>query len=813
MPVDTTTNVDVAFAVPVRTLFTYRVPNEFASQIRPGVRVRAPWGTTEKVGVVLGPAEEIPEGNIKAVSAVLDSQPIVPESIIELARWVSDYYFCSVGETLLAAAGPLWRVQPRYIIYAAPQRWEMSAADLHRLPKSCKELLAQLPAKLGLPVAKAYTLLGRGRAKRAIERLLRDGWIEQRTHVRIPPIPRQAVVYGIDPQHVNDLPDEVTSILSADTTNGLRRGELARKTKVPARKITEWMRDGYLRWHPRPYSSESVPEINGLSRPLTEEQAAAVQQLEPCLSEENPRPVLLFGVTGSGKTRVYMELADRVLAAGKRVLVLVPEITLAQTARIIWDNRYPGRVAMWHSGMVRSERYWTHRKVLAGEYSIVIGARSAVYAPLADVGMIVVDEEHAESYKQSEPDPRYHARDVAVVRAQQAGGLCVLGSATPAVESFTNARNDKYQLVTLKRRIPGRSLPIVHLVDLAGKRVVTEEKEQGIFTEQMIHLLEETLTQKQQAILFLNRRGHSTMVTCSLCGWRLECPNCGITLTYHLSDRSYRCHLCEYQTAAQSSCPNCGNHKFGFRGVGTQKVEQQLQRINDAWRIQRLDTDTLSGQEAAGDILARFGRREIDILVGTQMVAKGLDFAGVGLVGVVWADRHLSFPDFRSEEKTFQLVTQVSGRSGRGVEAGKVVVQTFHPEHPLIELAAAQDYVGFFDREVGRRQELSYPPYTRLIRLEYSSPESALAYELAREAVADLDYATKRTTNVLHILGPAPAPIVRVRRRYRWHILLKVRSVVQLLKSLNSLFQDFDARCRRKKDARFVVDVDPIDFF
>ncbi|MFC1476078.1 primosomal protein N', partial [Candidatus Zixiibacteriota bacterium] len=337
-------------------------------------------------------------------------------------------------------------------------------------------------------------------------------------------------------------------------------------------------------------------------------------------------------------------------------------------------------------------------------------------------------------------------------------------------------------------------------------------KSGAVFTTILRDRLAETIDNNQQVILFLNRRGHSTMVTCSLCGWRLECPHCGITLTYHLTDRSYRCHLCHHTKPAASVCPNCGNHKFGFRGAGTQKVEEQLHELNPEWTVDRLDTDTVATARGAGAVLSRFAAGKTDILVGTQMVAKGLDFARVGLVGIVWADRHLSFPDFRAEEKTFQLVTQVAGRSGRGRAGGTVIVQTFHPEHRLIELAAAQDYLGFFEREIKRRRELSYPPYTRLLRLEFSSTDEDAAYQVARGTVKILDRAIQHIPGTYRILGPAPAPIIKVRRRYRWRILLKTESIIILLKGLGAELEEIETTCRMKKDLRLAVDVDPIDF-
>jgi primosomal protein N' (replication factor Y) len=803
---------DIVVDLPVRQSFTYGVPPELSGRAQPGVRARVPWGTGIKTGLIIGPAGEIPETGVKPIIDLLDDGPITTPEIIGLCEWIASYYFCSLGETLRAATGPIWPVYPRTIYYPVPERWHKSAAELRLLPQGARDVLALISGNKGIPRAQIAESLGQARAQQALARLQNDGWIIPRNTMRAMPIPQNAVILSPALTQKSDLPEDVLRALQQIGPCGVSRKEFAQVCGIPERLLSGWMRDGAIRWRPASPQSELDNNAPGLAAPLTDEQQTAVDALVEMSHAKKPKPALLFGVTGSGKTRVYIELARRMLETGKRVLVLVPEIVLARSAAGLWSHVFPGRVALWHSGLKASERYWTYKKILEGEYDIVVGARSAIFAPLADVGLIVVDEEHADTYKQSEPDPRYHARDAAVVRAGQQRCLCVLGSATPAVESYHNAQQGKYELLELKRRVPGRALPVVHLVDLAGRRAAVEEKSGTIITSLLADRLAETIAGGQQVILFLNRRGHSTMVTCTVCGWRLDCPHCGITLTYHITDHSYRCHLCEFSKPAGSICPSCGNHKFGFRGVGTQKIEEQLHELNPKWTIDRLDTDTVGAGHDAGMILSRFSAGKTDILVGTQMVAKGLDFARVGLVGVVWADRHLSFPDFRAEEKTFQLVTQVAGRSGRGGRGGTVVVQTFHPEHRLIELAAAQDYVGFFEREISRRKELSYPPYTRLLRLEFSSTDEHEAHQAAREAMKRLHLALRHTAGPFRILGPAPAPIIRIRRRFRWRNLVKTKSILTLLRDLRPLLDELDAVCRKKKDLRLTVDVDPIDF-
>jgi primosomal protein N' (replication factor Y) len=804
--------IDIVFDLPVKRSFTYELPPHLRERAVCGVRARAPWGSEIKIGLIIGPTKTVPETEIKPIFNILDDRPITTPEIIKLCMWISSYYYCSLGETVRAATGPIWPVYAKTVVFPAPDRWQKSAAELQRLPKTARDILASLSGNKGTPQARIAEMLGQARAQKALARLESDGWIRRREIKRTVPVPADALILRSTQTAESTLPEDIRRALATVGPGGVARHEFAQGHGVSERKLAGWLREETIRWRPAPPPADLDYDRPGLTAPLTAEQRRAVDALSRLLKSSKPKPALLFGVTGSGKTRVYLELAKQVLDSGKRVLVLVPEIVLAQGAAGLWSLIFPGRVALWHSAMKSSDRYWIYKKIIAGEYDIVIGARSAIFAPLSRLGMIIVDEEHADTYKQSEPNPRYHARDAAVIRAKQENCLCILGSATPSVESFYNARRGKYELIELKRRVPGRQLPVVQLVDLAGRRVATKEKSGAVFTTILRDRLAETIDNDQQVILFLNRRGHSTMVTCSLCGWRLECPHCGITLTYHLTDHSYHCHLCRFTKPAESTCPNCGNHKFGFRGMGTQKVEEQLHELNPEWKVDRLDTDTVAAGRSVGEVLSRFSAGKTDILVGTQMVAKGLDFARVGLVGVIWADRHLSFPDFRAEEKTFQLVTQVAGRSGRGREGGTVVVQTFHPEHQLIELAAAQDYIGFFEREIKRRRELSYPPYTRLLRLEFSSTDEDAAYQAARDTVKKLDQVIQHIPGTFRILGPAPAPIIKIRRRYRWRILLKTKSIITLLTGLGAQLDEIEATSRKKKNLRLAVDVDPIDF-
>jgi len=539
----------------------------------------------------------------------------------------------------------------------------------------------------------------------------------------------------------------------------------------------------------------------------TPEQAAVLAEIEAAVTSGGYAPFLLHGVTGSGKTEVYIRAGQAALAAGRTALILVPEISLTPRLEALFRARFGDEVAVLHSGLSPGNRFEQWRRLLTGRARVALGARSAVFAPLQRLGLIVVDEEHEPSYKQ-EDGLRYHARDAALVRARLAGAAVVLGSATPALVSFDHQRRGKYRGLSLPRRIFDRPLPRVEVVDLVEESA--GEPGQSIFSQRLIQATGETLAAGQQVIFFLNRRGFATFPVCGKCGRPFVCPNCSVSLTWHAGFGALVCHYCGLARPL-GSCPKCGQTEPRLLGLGTERVEAEAARLFPGARLARLDSDVAGGLGRLERTLARLAAGKIDILIGTQMLAKGHDFAGIALVGVILADLSLRLPDFRAAERTFQLLTQVAGRAGRGDHPGQVIIQTLSPDHYSLTTAAAQDYQAFFETELKDRRQLFYPPFARLILLRLSGPDPArveaaarLLGRLARQAVGRL-----KSRSRLAVLGPAPAPVIKIKNRYRWRLLLKAQTAAVGQALLDELLALAAGRTELK-GIRLKIDVDPM---
>jgi primosomal protein N' (replication factor Y) len=545
-------------------------------------------------------------------------------------------------------------------------------------------------------------------------------------------------------------------------------------------------------------AAERPPDPEDVRRPTLEAaQETAVAQVARAFAEGTFAPFLLLGVTGSGKTEVYLRAIETCRAQGRQAIVLVPEIALTPQTVRRFRARFE-RVAVLHSGLTESERARSWRKIRAGEADVVIGPRSAVFAPVPRLGLLVVDEEHEGSFKQQNA-PRYHARDVGLVRAKASGAVVLLGSATPALESWKNALDGKYTLLRLPARVGARPLPTVHVVDL---RSGEERAPAGSHVGRTLDLrLREALAAKGQVILLQNRRGYATSVACPRCGWVLRCKECSVGLTYHRSERLALCHLCGHEAAPPAACPDCAFPGLRFHGVGTQTVEHELARRFPGARVARMDSDSMQARTSYEEVLGRFGRGEIDVLVGTQMIAKGLHFPAVTLVGIVSADTSLALPDFRAAERTFALVAQVAGRAGRGSEPGRVVVQTSLASHPAIRCAAQHDYEGFAAAELKDRLEHGYPPYRRLLRVVVRGPSDPAVERRAEETAALL-----RPHARLTVLGPAVPPVARVQGLMRRHLLVKAPTSADIARALEVLKR----APRPKGRVEEIWDVDPV---
>ncbi|MCZ6873520.1 MAG: primosomal protein N', partial [bacterium] len=535
-------------------------------------------------------------------------------------------------------------------------------------------------------------------------------------------------------------------------------------------------------------------------------QQQALQHIHAKLSAPDGRPILLHGVTGSGKTEVYMQATRSILEQNKSALILTPEISLTGQLVERFAARYPAQVAVLHSGLSDGERFDEWRRLSGGHARIAIGARSAVFAPLPQLGLIIVDEEHDTSYKQEET-PRYNARDVAIVRAHQNGAIVVLGSATPALETFHHTQTGKYSLLSLPKRVEEKSLPHVTVIDQRNHATAAER----VITTPLYKAIADRLERQEQSLILMNRRGFASYIQCHDCGEVPQCIHCSVSLTYHRRARVLKCHYCDFAQAAPSKCYTCKSVKIQPFGIGTQQVEESLKTLFPTARLARMDRDTTRRKSAHQHILKRLRQGELDILVGTQMIAKGHDFPNITLVGVVTADATLAIPDFRAPERLFQLLTQVAGRAGRGEVTGDVIIQTYRPDHYSVQFAKQHDFIGFYDDEIKRRQPVLYPPYTRLARVILEGPNqerlqhvSHWIAEVLQHFVSDRHQQT--------MLGPAEAPISRLHDRYRWHFLLKATTSGALHQWLRAALSQAESQRQQLHGVRISVDIDPLSF-
>ncbi|MDW8137564.1 MAG: primosomal protein N' [Bacteroidota bacterium] len=786
-------------------LFTYATPPELTARLKPGVRVVVPFGRRRDIGLLAGWCEQPPKGiTPKPILDVLDAEPIVSEELLRLTRWVASYYLCSWGEALRAALPGVFEPEQDYRVY--PVRKEGEA----ELPKRLRAILARLHAAQGVHARK---LERDGVRFSDLLRLAELGFVRLEGRTRsAEPAPLSETYYeltpkGRAPEALDALKERAPAqarlleeLLAAD--GPLSASELKGRLRTSRSALQALQAKGLIRADRRPrLRAESAKPDSAPSKiTLTEAQRQALSAIEEALRQRRYRTFLLHGVTGSGKTQVYIEAIRWVLRSGGSAIVLVPEIAL--TPQIV--ERFCGHlgaeaVVALHSRLSEGERADAYRGIHAGRFRVVIGARSAVFAPVRDLRLIVVDEEHEPSYKQLDPAPRYHARDVAVQRAAFSGAVCVLGSATPSLEAYQNARTGKFLLLRMPERIHEAQLPEVRLIDL------TRHPCKGSLSAPLERALQERLRRGEQVILLQNRRGYAPVLECQDCGWTPMCAFCAVTLTYHKSARQVRCHYCGHAERAPDCCPRCQGVRFMPIGVGTQRVEEDLRARFPEARVIRMDLDTTAQKGAHARLLRRFAKREADVLLGTQMVAKGLDFPYVTLVGVINADISLRLPDFRSAERTFQLIAQVAGRAGRKHLPGEVIVQTRNPEHYSLRMAAHHDYEGFFAHELAQRRALGYPPCGRLILLEFRHGREERAQEAA---VWFADRIRAAQTGAL-VLGPEAALIRLVKRTYRFQVLLKFspaarsRLLAPLRQALKALQEQYPA-------VRCVVEVDPL---
>ncbi len=812
--------VEVALPIPLRQTFTYRLPIGLRENTRIGARLLVPFGKRQLTGYAvalhseLNPELEIEEETLKDALELLDVEPLLTEEIIRLTQWSADYYAASWGEVLKASlpAGINATIEQIYQITARGRDELLKIPSASSAKSRILRSLAKTNETSSREIAKKF---GATQSKRALSELVKAGWatVFHRTlTTQVKPKRRKAARLLPPERHLpgqkpfNETQEKIIAALLENDGERLFT-DLLEKLEIGASAINTLVKRGVLEVVAQevrrdPLFAVDLPELLNLT--LTDEQIEVLKEIRIALEAEKYQSFLLHGVTGSGKTEIYIRAMQTVLDKGKSALMLVPEIALTPVFSRRLRAVFGGAVAILHSNLSVGERFDEWRRIRRGAANIVIGTRSAIFAPLQNLGLVIVDEEHDASYRQHE-SPFYHGRDLAIVRANFANAVVVLGSATPALESFHNAHSGKYKYLKLPNRVGNRPLATAELVDM--REIFKSEGKDTVFSPQLLAAIEETHSKDEQSIILLNRRGFSQFVLCRSCGESIRCDNCDITLTFHKREGKLVCHYCNHRERTPHKCPKCAGKYLFFVGEGTEQIEDILRRKFSDLRIARIDRDTTGRRKSFEETLMRFSRGEIDMLVGTQMLAKGHDFPNVTLVGVISVDAGLALPDFRAAERTFQLLTQVAGRAGRGELQGRVLIQTFYPEHYALKHARTQNYDNFYAEEIRFRRNLHYPPFVALasIMIKHVNYDFALDNaEILRECLQKAN-AEKNCI----ILGPAPAPLARLKGEYRLQILVKAKSRAKLRETLDFALHDAQEKfC----DLKIVnVEIDPVN--
>ncbi len=795
---------DIALPVPLDRAFTYRLPLTLRHRVRPGCRLTVPFGHRKLTGVALACHDNKPDVEIREALRLLDEEPVLDGELLRLGRWVAEYYSAPLGEVLRAMT-PLTGEMRRGKRYELTGGGRDAARQLLMGVASDEPSVEILRMLENRPLTESYLKKKVPGAAAVLRSLLRKGFIEvedieaDRDPLRAASA-RLRVQFEGRPAGAKLKKAERELVAFLELYPGSHNlGELEGKVKNASKAARSLARRGLLSLRVEGPSLQQEPIQP--RRLLNPHQQVAYNAIREAIEFEEFRTFLLHGVTGSGKTEVYLCAIDAALERGRGALLLVPEIALTPAVAGQFYHRFGDRVAILHSAFTDRERAEQWRRIRSGDAGVVVGTRSGIFAPVRNLGLIIVDEEHDGSYKQEET-PRYNGRDVAIVRAQQAGACVVIGSATPSMESRYNAERERYTLLTIPERVASRPMPEVEIIDM--RQEFLETRAQNIFSRRLVEEIRKRLEIREQAMLLLNRRGFSSFVACRSCGARIQCRDCAVTLTYHRRDRRLLCHYCNYAEPVPSRCPECDSEHINFLGHGSERVEEELRRSFPDARIARLDRDTVTSKRAFESILYGFRAHDYDILVGTQMIAKGHDIPNVTLVGVVNADIGLGMPDFRAAERTFQLLTQAAGRAGRGDIPGRVVVQTLNPDHYAVRCAAAQDYAKFYEKELQFRRLMRYPPFSALANVLVRAASQEDALRMAGELALLLNPPPPE----LKVMGPAEAPVPRLKREHRYQMLIKAASRKILREHLNRLRAH--AIEQRWGATALVVDVDPL---
>jgi len=786
----------------LRTPFSYVLPEELGF-ITAGWRVLVPFGSRWQEGFVVDVVKGDPTG-LKEVHAVLEDSPWFDDNMLQLAKWISERYLCTLAAAMRLFLPGKTGVKIKTFYAVSPFLNGTDVADLTQEQRKVLQYLAdqgpasadQLRREFG---PTALTLI-----RKLVDRKLVTAGIQAakanvpkyQPYLRLLVPPEQVAAVMAEMAHK---PAQKRLMAALQARPLLAMSDLA-KLKISRETVKRMEAAGLLEVIRQQVLRDSYADY-GVGQPdliLSPEQRQAVNYISQCIGERKSASFVLHGITGSGKTQVYIEVVATARRLGRQAIVLVPEIALTSQLVTRFKARFGADVVVMHSKLSIRERFDACQRLREKAAGIVIGARSALFAPLSDIGVIILDEEHEFTYKQEEI-PRYHAREVALARAALAQAAVVLGSATPAIETYYNALKGKHRLLTLPARIDGGSLPEVTVVDM---RAELAQGRRGVISPPLKELLVETLQAGEQAIVLLNRRGYATFVLCRECGHVMTCPHCAVSLVYYASNRMLRCHYCQRQQPAPDECPRCGSRYIRFFGTGTERVEQELAKLLPQARIVRMDQDTTVGKLAHDRILRDFAAGKYNILLGTQMVAKGHDIANVTAVGIITADTALHLPDFRAAERTFALLTQAAGRAGRGKKPGRVVIQTYNPEHYAVQSGAEQDYLSFYHHEISFRQELFYPPFSDIIKFTVQGSAEQRAWQRAQEIVQAIEAALSAIP-ATQVIGPFPAPLNKIKDIYRMNILIKTGDSIAVRQRLAALDQLFNPDV--------LIDVDPIN--
>jgi len=803
--------LEVAVAAPIHQSLTYLVPPG-EKPPKTGCRVLVPLGQRQVTGYVLGPAAPPEPGlKIKKYSELLDREPLFPTAMVAFFRWIADYYQHPLGEVIKTAlpAGTTTSSTRRLILT------ESGAENLAKLAASPEgpAWLGDLLARGEIPPGATRKLMRDREARRRLDQWRGAGWLQLLEELSGDQVRARLVTCAtLTPAGLADLPDDLKKSelktltllreLSGSQAVPIPRPHLAKEYSGARSALTSLASRGLLELSELPLYRDPFgepPLIFPEPAQLTGEQIAVLTEIDTALTAGKFSPLLLHGVTGCGKTEVYLRAARKCLAMGRSVLVLVPEIALTTQLEGHFLARFGTEVALLHSGLTPGERFDQWQRIVSGQARVVIGARSAVFAPLAAPGLIIVDEEHDGSYKQ-EDGLRYQARDLAVLRASLAGGVALLGSATPSLISYQHALTGKYRRLIMTRRVADQAMPRVEVLDL--RKIKTVSGRPPLFSRELTVALKETLAAGDQSLVFLNRRGYAGLLLCRACGQAVRCPSCAISLTLHQGRGELLCHYCGHTVNSRTLCDQCHSPELIPIGFGTERLESELKAMFPAARIARLDRDTSGNRQEFLEILRAVHARKVDILVGTQMITKGHHFPHVTLVGVVWADASLNLPDFRAGERTFQLLSQVTGRAGRGEKPGRVIIQALNPDHYAIATARHHDYQGFFEQEMALRRELKFPPFGLLVNLRFDGIDELLVRRAAEQTGALANRLSRGRK--IAVLGPAPAPLSRLQGRYRWQLLLKGENRADLHGLCRQLSSE-----REAGPVKLTVDVDP----